>query len=422
MSNRLWPESNRCFGGCKFVYWKDIDASLIQKHLADLRCGKDGIIARTSNYYLASIKQFCRWIVRNQKASESPVEHLSKVNVNKGQQVRRALEPDEIRRLLEAAEAAPIRFDTAGHQRAVLYRLAVETGLRAKELRSLTVSSFDLEKCTVTARADDTKNSTESILPLRKDTAELLRTFLSGKLPGAKAFAMPCKYRMADMIRADCKDARIDCEDSGQGKIDFHSLRHTTGSLLAASGVHPKVAQSIMRHSDINLTMSRYTHIFRGQESEAVAKLPDLSLPSKQSQKATGTDDLKVGGAYKPAYEKLAKNAYADSDPMSSIGPARARERLDTRRDGADSKSLQMSGLGTEREPMSANDTSRERNTPGRTRTCDLRIRNPLLYPTELRAQSHQAAEIYQLLTPVVNSVCPAANNKAGKSAAISNH
>ncbi len=25
--------------------------------------------------------------------------------------------------------------------------------------------------------------------------------------------------------------------------------------------------------------------------------------------------------------------------------------------------------------------------TPGRTRTCDLRIRNPLLYPAELRAQ-----------------------------------
>ncbi len=26
------------------------------------------------------------------------------------------------------------------------------------------------------------------------------------------------------------------------------------------------------------------------------------------------------------------------------------------------------------------------KNTPGRIRTCDLRIRNPLLYPTELRA------------------------------------
>ena len=35
---------------------------------------------------------------------------------------------------------------------------------------------------------------------------------------------------------------------------DFHTLRHTQGSLLAASGIHPKVAQTLMRHSDINHT------------------------------------------------------------------------------------------------------------------------------------------------------------------------
>ena len=74
-------------------------------------------------------------------------------------------------------------------------------------------------------------------------------------------------------------------DDSGR-YADFHSLRHSTGSLLAASGVHPKIIQSIMRHSDINLTMSRYTHIFRGQESEAVAKLPNLGLPSEEKQNA----------------------------------------------------------------------------------------------------------------------------------------
>jgi hypothetical protein len=32
-----------------------------------------------------------------------------------------------------------------------------------------------------------------------------------------------------------------------------------------------------MRHSDINLTMSRYTHVLRGQLSEAVAGLPDFN-------------------------------------------------------------------------------------------------------------------------------------------------
>ena len=58
-----------------------------------------------------------------------------------------------------------------------------------------------------------------------------------------------------------------------------------------ASDVHPKVAQTIMRHSTVDLTLNRYSHIYRGQESEVVNKLPDLSLPSSQRKaKATGTE------------------------------------------------------------------------------------------------------------------------------------
>jgi len=112
-------------------------------------------------------------------------------------------------------------------------------------------------------------------------------------MPSVKAFNMPGQNRVVHMFRADLADAGIDYVDDAGRYADFHSLRHTTGSLLAASGVHPKVAQSIMRHSDINLTMSRYTHVFRGQESEAVAKLPGLSLPSKDKQQAvaTGTEN-----------------------------------------------------------------------------------------------------------------------------------
>jgi integrase len=58
--------------------------------------------------------------------------------------------------------------------------------------------------------------------------------------------------------------------------ISLDCLRHTTGGLLAAAGVYTKTAQSLMRHGDIDLIMARYNHIFRGQESEAIEKLPDL--------------------------------------------------------------------------------------------------------------------------------------------------
>ena len=158
-----------------------------------------------------------------------------------------------------------------------------------RELKSLKASSFDFDRKTVTVQAAYSKNRRHSELPLRSDTAQQLQRHLQTKMPATPAFNMP--YKTAEMLKADLAGAGIPYVDESGRYTDFHALRHTTGSLLAAAGVHPKIIQSIMRHSDINLTMPRYTHIFRGQESEAVAKLPDLGVSSrKQRDATTGTN------------------------------------------------------------------------------------------------------------------------------------
>ena len=195
-----------------------------------------------------------------------------------------------MRKLLATTVAGPKRFSMTGYERALVYRFAAETGLRRKELRNLKKLSFDIEKCTVTVEAAYSKRRRHDVLPLRPQTAAEMEHYLASKHPGAKAFKIP--YKTADMLKADLEDAGIPYVDDAGRYADFHSLRHTTGSLLAANGTHPKVIQSIMRHSDINLSMSRYTHIFNGQESQAVANLPDLS-PTDTS--ATGEAFLDVG-------------------------------------------------------------------------------------------------------------------------------
>lgn len=276
------------FKGCKFSTWFDISASKVERFILDLR-QKKGIGPQTANYYLKHTKQFCRWMVQDRRSSESPLEHLKPIDARDKRHCRRALEPDEIRRLLEATRVAPKRYCMTGHERAMLYRLAIETGLRRGELRSLTVSAFDFNTCTVTIGAAFSKNRMQSTLPLKPDTTLEIKSLVAPKMPNAKVFEK-ITNRTSEMIQEDLAEAGIPYVDESGRYVDFHSLRHTTGSLLAASGVHPKIAQSIMRHSDINLTMSRYSHVFRGQESEAVASLPDLSLPSSQSQRATGTD------------------------------------------------------------------------------------------------------------------------------------
>lgn len=79
-------------------------------------------------------------------------------------------------------------------------------------------------------------------------------------------------------------------DDAGR-VLDFHALRATFASLLAASGCHQKAAQELMRHSTITLTMDTYTHTTRGALGSALAKPPDLSRSDAQTVGATGTDD-----------------------------------------------------------------------------------------------------------------------------------
>ena len=167
------------------------------------------------------------------------------------------------------------------------------------------------------------------------------------------------------MLRADLEAAGVEYIDAAGRFADFHALRHSTGSLLAASGTHPKVMQAIMRHSDINLTMSTYTHTYRGQESEAVEGLPDFSLPSKQGQEslATGTDNRPVNAAQNGS-EKLTPKltpfltptAFSGCNRSAAIGTGEGTVEGTTQQITQSYKRSNRGKLGIENDGLSAND------------------------------------------------------------------
>ena len=266
------------------------------------------------------------WGIAVSKAARSAVGRPAnggwfwKVRVSAEEWVRwRALDADELRWLLDTTQRGPERFGMTGPVRATLYQLAVETGLRASELRSLTRADFNLDggEPTATVAAGYSKRRREDTLPLRADTAGALRQFPSGKLPAARVFGMPRSDKTAEMLRADLEAARQAwLEDAGTdaerkrgegssylayrdeaGRVaDFHSLRHTFITNLARGGVHPKDAQALARHSTITLTMDRYSHVTRRALGRALGALPDLSVPERGSVWATGTDDAPGDG------------------------------------------------------------------------------------------------------------------------------
>ena len=66
--------------------------------------------------------------------------------------------------------------------------------------------------------------------------------------------------------------------ENANGEVaDFHAPRHTFITLLASSGVHPKVAQVLARHSTITLTMDRCSHARLVDLNTAVENLPSLA-------------------------------------------------------------------------------------------------------------------------------------------------
>jgi integrase len=261
--------------GCGICYWSDMSASKTHRYISELRkqvtvvdfreVGKKKvkvkktkdlgeISAKTKNYYLAAIKQFCRWMIKDQREDKSPIEHLGRLTVP-DDEYRRALSFDEAGTLLETTEKAPKRFGMSGHERAVLYLMTVETGLRVQELHSLKVSSFDFENCTVSVESEYCKDRKRAVQLLKNNRASQLREYLSNKTPGTKAFNMPSNYRTVAMLKADLAEARIPYE-AETGRADFHCSRHTLAPALDKTGASLKERMTIMRHSDkSNLTL-----------------------------------------------------------------------------------------------------------------------------------------------------------------------
>ena len=58
--------------------------------------------------------------------------------------------------------------------------------------------------------------------------------------------------------------------------IRFHDLRHTSATLLLSAGVHPKVVQERLGHSQISVTLDTYSHVLPTLQREAAGKLDGI--------------------------------------------------------------------------------------------------------------------------------------------------
>jgi integrase len=147
-----------------------------------------GVSVATTNQYLAHLKSFCNWMVKDGRMGANPFLHVEPGNTEVDRRHdRRELTADELRRLLAAARDSDRTFrGLSGRDRFHLYATACGTGFRAMGLASLTPESFDLDGATptVTLSARRNKSRKVKVQPLPADVAELLREYLKGRSAG----------------------------------------------------------------------------------------------------------------------------------------------------------------------------------------------------------------------------------------------
>jgi len=75
---------------------------------------------------------------------------------------------------------------------------------------------------------------------------------------------------------------------AGLPDIRFHDLRHTSATLLLSQGVHPKVVQERLGHSQISVTLDTYSHVLPTMQLEAAGKFDQMLQPSSNKAALTG--------------------------------------------------------------------------------------------------------------------------------------
>ncbi len=265
---------------CKWETLADISSEGLNRYCESLKTERQA--NRTVGATITAVRSFARYAVRRGVLPSDPTATIAKPSVKVDRRItRRMILPGEWNWVQTALAVEVLRNGQSSQERLLMYRAAIETGLRSNELRELKRSSLTLDSDNphVTAKASTTKNSKMAKQLLSDSLAGDLAKFCQRKHPGAAVFNPVSRTEMARVLRADVADARrlwLDTQadkqaardsdflaspDSQQQVIDFHALRHTCGGWATLSGVSLNEVKELMRHSTIVLTADAYGHI-----------------------------------------------------------------------------------------------------------------------------------------------------------------
>jgi integrase len=267
---------------------RDVTPDRVSTYLSKLSSGPT-----TRNMHRRILVAFLNWLEGVKRIERNPITPLSVRLAKKGKRrKRRALSADEIYALLQVVKDYPVssasvnrggrnakkkpverpaklkpqtiaRLRERGRERWLMYRLAVLTALRRKELSRLRVSYLDLDHqpfAQINLPGHLSKNHKPARILLVPSLAADLRQWIAdtGKKPGDSLLSVPSRSNLAKLHKAHLALAGIPYADGAGRYADFHSLRMSANVVLRKAGIPPKERQLFMRHSKLELTTETY--------------------------------------------------------------------------------------------------------------------------------------------------------------------
>lgn len=258
---------------------QDISLVGVEKALAGMP-----LSGNTRNRYFFFLAALVNWCIKVRYMPYNPLQGFQLYQKDVVYK-RAAFTVAELRALLEVTP--PVRR--------VGYQMALLTGMRLGELRSLQVCDLDVEQRIVKLSAGAAKNRREAWFYLPESYMEDLLPTLEGKAP--QDLLLDLYRRGAERIREDMARAGVAWQ-TPRGILDFHSLRATFATLLNEYGEDIKVIQDLMRHSSPILTIGKYTKSNEARQRMTIDTLativPGQARKRQEKGNAQGTRNGKT--------------------------------------------------------------------------------------------------------------------------------
>ena len=182
-----------------------------------------------------------------------------------------------------------------GQRLEAILAMALTTGMRRGELLALQWQDIDWEGGSVQVRRSVNRYAGQGYKVSEPKTSKgrrkvMLPQFVLDILKGHRTAQLEARLRtgaawqdrglvfcsaQGGFMRPDdlVKSFQRVLERVGLPHLRFHDLRHSAATILLTMGVHPKVVQELLGHSQISMTMDIYSHTLPTMQQEAIGKL-----------------------------------------------------------------------------------------------------------------------------------------------------